>query len=105
MGAAGQLLDPADQVISVPRLVGDQLQQHQPQFAAVEHPAPAAAIAPVVAKASAASMTGAEAMAEPASAAAHGAAHFLVFPMARAAAASVGFISQDRKSTRLSSSH
>src|SRR3546814_3307405 len=29
IGAAGQLLDPADQVISVPRLVGDQLQRSE----------------------------------------------------------------------------
>src|SRR3546814_19491589 len=45
-GAAGQFLDPADQVIAVARFVGDQLEQHEPQFATVEHPPTASA--PVV---------------------------------------------------------
>ena len=37
--AAGQLLDRADQVVAVARLVGDQLEQHEPELAAFEHPA------------------------------------------------------------------
>ena len=39
-----QLLDLADQIIAVARLLRDQLEQHEPQLAAVEHP-PAAATA------------------------------------------------------------
>src|SRR3546814_5249968 len=71
IGAAGQFLDLADEVIAVARLVGDQLQQDEPQLAAVEHPAPAATFVPVVAESSAAAVTRPE----------------------------------DRKSTRLNSSH
>src|SRR5690606_19237061 len=43
IAAAGQLLHRAHQVVSVPRLVRDQLEQHQAQFARIEHPPPAAA--------------------------------------------------------------
>src|SRR3569832_314430 len=39
VGAAGQAFDLADQVIAVTRFVGDQLQQHEPQLAAVKHAA------------------------------------------------------------------
>ncbi len=39
IGAAGQFLDLADQVIAVTRFVGDQLQQHEPQLSVIEHPA------------------------------------------------------------------
>ena len=41
IGAGGQVLDGADQVIAVARLVGQQLEQHQAQFGGLEH-APAA---------------------------------------------------------------
>ena len=43
IGAAGAFLDGADQVVAVTGLVGDQFEQHEAQFAAVEHPPPAAA--------------------------------------------------------------
>ena len=43
--AAGQLLDRADEVVAVARLVGDQLQQHEPELAAFEHPPRATAAA------------------------------------------------------------
>src|SRR5690606_33985150 len=72
IGAAGQLLDPADQVIAVARLVGDQLEQHEPQFAAVEHPPPrSAASLSAVAMAPAKAATGSFAEAMAASAAVH----------------------------------
>src|SRR4051794_38470598 len=41
--AAGQLLDCADEVVAVARLVRDQLQQDQAKLARFEHPAPSAA--------------------------------------------------------------
>ena len=43
--AAGQVLDRADKVVPMARLVRDQLQQDQPKLARFEH-APAAASAP-----------------------------------------------------------
>ena len=44
--AAGQFLDLADQVITVPRFFGDQVQQHQLEFAAPEHPCTSLALHP-----------------------------------------------------------
>ena len=44
--AAGHLLDRADQLIAVARLVGDQLKQHEAKLAALEHPLAVAAAAP-----------------------------------------------------------
>src|SRR5215218_435921 len=41
--AAGHFLDRLDQLIAVARLVGDQLEQHQAQLAALEHPLAVAA--------------------------------------------------------------
>src|SRR5690606_38956452 len=41
IGAAGQFLDGADEIIAVARRRLDQLEQHQPQFASIKH-APAA---------------------------------------------------------------
>src|SRR6185312_9057935 len=53
--AAAQFLDGADQVVAVARLVGDQLEQDQPQLAGVEDPtAPAAPLAVLAAPAAAA---------------------------------------------------
>src|SRR5687768_11086637 len=55
--ALGHLLDRLDQLIAVARLIGDQLEQHEAKFAALEHPfagpasapaAPAAAARPTV---------------------------------------------------------
>src|SRR5689334_24751657 len=37
--AAGQLLDRADEVVAVPRLVGAEFQEDEAKFAALEHPA------------------------------------------------------------------
>ncbi|MBU0823256.1 MAG: hypothetical protein KKB78_02290, partial [Alphaproteobacteria bacterium] len=56
-------------VISVARFVGDQLGQHQPQLAAVEHPLPSATLAPATPTASTTKAVS-EAMAKPAPAAA-----------------------------------
>jgi pyruvate/2-oxoglutarate dehydrogenase complex dihydrolipoamide acyltransferase (E2) component len=39
----GELLDRADQIVAVTRLIGDQLVQDEPLFTRFEHPAPAAA--------------------------------------------------------------
>ena len=52
--AAGQFLDRADQIITVARFVGDQLEQHEPQFARAEHPSPTARAQPAAAAAKAA---------------------------------------------------
>src|SRR5687768_8662464 len=54
IGAVADLLDRANQVVAVARLIGDQLKQQQPKFVAREHPAAtapaaAAAVAPVAA--------------------------------------------------------
>ena len=43
IAATGQLLDGANEVITVPWLLRDQLEQHEPQFAGFEHPARSAA--------------------------------------------------------------
>ena len=51
--APGQLLDRADEVIAVARLVGDQLEQDEPQLARAEHPPPPAAPSPAPAAAAA----------------------------------------------------
>src|SRR5690348_7060929 len=46
IAAAGQFLDRADEVVAVPRLLRNQLQEHQSQLAGFEHPPrPAAAAA------------------------------------------------------------
>ena len=44
--APGHLLDRLDQLVAVARLVGDQLEQHQAQLAALEHPLAVAAAMP-----------------------------------------------------------
>src|SRR5436305_9066830 len=44
IGAAGALLDVADQVIAVTRLLLDQLEQDEPELAAIEHTAAAPAM-------------------------------------------------------------
>src|SRR5207253_9096164 len=41
----GQSLDRADEVVAVTRLVGDQLQEHQPKLTRFEHSAAAPAVA------------------------------------------------------------
>src|SRR5436309_2415151 len=46
VGAAGHRLDLADQIIAMARFVGDQLEEDEPQFAAVEHAPAASAAAP-----------------------------------------------------------
>src|SRR5690606_37591840 len=72
IGAFGQRLDGADEIVAVARLVGDQLQEDEAEFAAVEHPAapaatmvaaPAAPITPVAPVAAAGAMSPAPAMA------------------------------------------
>src|SRR5262245_1974014 len=50
IGAAESLLDGADQVIAMARLLRDQRKQHQPQIAIAEHPAPSAAKEPAAAE-------------------------------------------------------
>src|SRR5207247_1930385 len=50
IGAAGALLDVADQVIAVARLLLDQLEQDEPELAAVEHAAAATAMMAVAGK-------------------------------------------------------
>ena len=55
VGAAAQFLDGANQIVAVPRLGGEQLEQDQPQLARVEDPAaPAASFAFFAAPAAAA---------------------------------------------------
>ncbi len=48
IGTPGQLFDLTDQIIAVARFVGDQLEQDEPQLAAVEHPPPARAASPAI---------------------------------------------------------
>src|SRR6185503_6561154 len=71
VGAVGHLLDRADEVVAVARLVGDQLQQHQPQFARFEHP-PAPALAAPAAPVRTPAIAPAAAPAAPVAAKAHG---------------------------------
>src|SRR3546814_11561602 len=83
----------SDGGIAVARLVGDQLQQDEPQLAAVEHPAPAATFVPVVAESSAAAVTRPETMTESAPAPAPSLVYSMAFLMALTAAVPLGSIS------------
>src|SRR5207244_5859919 len=51
IGAVGQLLDRADQIVAVARLIGDELQEDEPKLAGIEHPPAAAAAAAATAAA------------------------------------------------------
>jgi hypothetical protein len=61
----------ADQVVAVAWFVGDQLEQYEPQLAAVEHPPAFTALASAAAAATATAETVAKAMSEPATTAMH----------------------------------